>query len=445
MNRLFHKRVSSFISKRTYYQPLSDQLKKVQFQELSKNVKKISLGIWNYMKTNYGYFMSFGTLLLGLQYYPSLKEIYKDVSHLYFRVNLANSIVEPSLPAEYYIDRSGLQEEMKKGFEYHYDGNYYIIYGEKGVGKTELVNHVASKLKGVVRAEVTVAQSKEDILKSILKALHVDQNQFDIPQLKKEIQKVKDRNNIQPIIIFEVERGEDSDQVKGIDAVRSMAKLLAVSCCCIIVLSEANTVLRFGRDRRENYIYVGELSRAEAKKYLAARYKLEKIPNTKFTDDELDKVFERVGTSPAILNRLLKTDLSAEKFADNMEREARGHLASFPLKSILKALKDHPDGVAVSHFEKQTEKGIHLDDPLEVGPFMKGKLNPIVYRLETGEYQLLSTAHKTALKNYDPKVETPVVPSSDSSFLSIVTSTVTPANTISVLCLIVVAVLTSFK
>lgn len=58
-------------------------------------------------------------------------------------------------------------------------------------------------------------------------------------------------------IIFDVERGSSSDRTGMLQDVRSLAKALIGYCRCIIVLSEANAVLEFGKDPdHEELIFV---------------------------------------------------------------------------------------------------------------------------------------------------------------------------------------------
>ena len=64
-------------------------------------------------------------------------------------------------------------------------------------------------------------------------------------------------------IIFDVERGSSSDRtgmmqdVRSLANVRSLTKALIGYCRCIIVLSEANAVLEFGKDPdHEELIFV---------------------------------------------------------------------------------------------------------------------------------------------------------------------------------------------
>ena len=86
---------------------------------------------------------------------------------------------------------------------------------------------------------------------------------------------------------------------------------------------------------------------------------------------------------------------------ENVLAKARADLVAFPHKTILKALKDHPEGVPPKYFENQEHKGISLFDPIAVGESMK-RSNAIVYRIELGVFKLMSKAHATALKSYEP-------------------------------------------
>ncbi len=70
---------------------------------------------------------------------------------------------------------------------------------------------------------------------------------------------------------------------------------------------------------------------------------------------------------------------------------------------FLKALKlkEHPHGVAPKYFNTQEHKGVDLSNLQAVGASMKGS-NTIVYRIELKLYTLMSTAHRTVIKSYDP-------------------------------------------
>jgi hypothetical protein len=200
-------------------------------------------------------------------------------------------------------------------------------------------------------------------------------------------------------VIFEVERGGSHDQVIGIQAVRSLAKEFATVSNCIIVLSEANVVLELGRDSsREKLFFIDGFTEVEARDYLK-RLKL------RITESEINYVFSKIGTSPGTLKRLCvyvqNKGYTVERFVKEVLSKADLELAAFPLQPILKALKEHPEGVSPKFFNKMKYEGVDLTDPQAVGKAMK-RSNAIVYRIENGKYQLLSKAHETALQTYKP-------------------------------------------
>ena len=208
------------------------------------------------------------------------------------------------------------------------------------------------------------------------------------------------RSRVIPTIVFDVERGGSLDQKLGIQAVRSLAKMLSPYCRCIIILSEANAVLEFGRDKfREIFIYVDELTEAQARELMQRLH-------VTLSDSDLRYVFDNIGTSPAMLHQLaavVPTRVTLKHYVDDVLEQARQELVAFPHKAILKALKVNPRGVSPEYFENKEHKGVDLSNPEDVGLSMK-KSDAIVYRLELRVYTLLSTAHRTALKSYDPIV-----------------------------------------
>jgi hypothetical protein len=95
---------------------------------------------------------------------------------------------------------------------------------------------------------------------------------------------------------------------------------------------------------------------------------------------------------------------TVKQFVDDVLGQAEIDLVAFPHQEILKALKKHPDGVSADYFRGQKSKGIRLNvpnlAPWGVGPAMRDT-KAIVYRMELDQYQLISTAHKTALRTYN--------------------------------------------
>ena len=97
-----------------------------------------------------------------------------------------------------------------------------------------------------------------------------------------------------------------------------------------------------------------------------------------------------------------------QEYVDRVLESAHMDLIKFPLKPILKALKEHPDGVKSEYFKDQTftwksgpaTEVFDLSCPESVGLAMKSQ-NCIMFRIELNLYQLQSTAHKTAIKNLE--------------------------------------------
>ena len=75
---------------------------------------------------------------------------------------------------------------------------------------------------------------------------------------------------------------------------------------------------------------------------------------------------------------------------------------AFPLKPILFALKQSPDGVKVGLFEHHKYNNVNLSQPKDVAVSMK-LCDAIYYHQPSREYRLSSNAHKTAMKIYCAK------------------------------------------
>jgi len=200
-------------------------------------------------------------------------------------------------------------------------------------------------------------------------------------------------------VVFEIERGGAPDQALVIQAVRSLAKEFATVSNCVIILSEANAVLEFANDHnREEFIFINGFTEAEARDHL------EKL-KLNITENEIADVFAKIGTSPAMLldmsDKIQNKGYTVEQFVKEKLRIADMEQAAFPLKPILKALKEHPEGVSPDIFNNVKYEGVDLSNPQAVGYAMK-RSNAIVYRIENQKYQLLSKAHESALQAYEP-------------------------------------------
>ena len=276
-------------------------------------------------------------------------------------------------------------------------GSYTIVYGPSGIGKTELVDHTAIGKKGVVKVTLSTTSTNANVVQSLTNELLGETRSYnaDFIDIDLYIETIR-KCGIIPTIIFDVDCSGSNDKV--LYGVRKLSKELARYCRCIIVLSDANAVLLFGIDFPSvDYIYVDEMERNEAKQLLE-RF------NTNLTEAEMDYVFTNIGTSPLTLLLLVgrvSPTYSVNDYVAYVLRRARAQLVAFRHQPILKALKDNPEGVSPRYFRKLEDEGADLSNPLSVRPAMIAA-NVIVYRTELDKYVLKSTAHRTALKSYNP-------------------------------------------
>ncbi len=220
---------------------------------------------------------------------------------------------------------------------------------------------------------------------------------LDLDKLKDVLKKCKSEG-FTPVIIYEIERDKVVHE-GALVAVEGLAKALVGNCRSILVLSEANAVLHFVQDkRRENFIFVGEMTHEEAKKLLETE-------GASLTKEQMDYVFNTIGTAPQTMadlaEKVFRKHVPLNEYVDMVLSDAAQDLMEFPLKPILAELKEHPDGVSTNVFKNKEYKGVSLSDPIAVGQSMKLR-NCILYRMELKQYQLQTTAHKTAIKSYVP-------------------------------------------
>jgi energy-coupling factor transporter ATP-binding protein EcfA2 len=322
----------------------------------------------------------------------------------------------PEDPA--YVARANLEGILESTKYLAPKGSYYVIYGPKGVGKSKLTTHVAKDRPATIKVTVTTASRQQDILSLLsMKLLGKVPPFFDVDNFVRAVDNCKNT----PLIVFDVDTSHTTDLRDLLVAVRDICKLLAHKCVCWIVLSEADAVLTFGKDRqRQKFIYVDEMNKEEARTFV--NYQLnrpvnygknkknltaadnEPIEILSINDKDFEYVYNTIGGNPAMLINLalaLKAKTSVQDFVASRVARARQDLVAFAHQPILKALKNKPDGVSPEFFNNQEHKGVDLSVPAHVGLALKNS-NAIVYRMERDEYQLMSTAHRTALKAYEP-------------------------------------------
>jgi hypothetical protein len=104
---------------------------------------------------------------------------------------------------------------------------------------------------------LVIPRDLNDVVKSLLKVLHCEKM---IPDIETEMRKVHDKYGLYPVIVFEVGRGGTNEDKKVMGNVRTVAKRLAKTWNCIIVISKSNSIFEFGNDNsREDFIFVEPL------------------------------------------------------------------------------------------------------------------------------------------------------------------------------------------
>ena len=324
---------------------------------------------------------------------------------------LKNARVTTDFTKSPFIARPEIEGIIKSAMDAKVPGKkrYHVVFGAKGVGKTSLVHRMAEKREAAVGIKVGSADTMETISASFMKKITGKASVLDLEELREALKVYNEVTGITPIIIFDVERGDKpkscDDNKAVMQQVRGVVKELHEWSNCYIIASEANAVFQFGMDDRERFVFVGEMTFDETKKFLDLRIEEDKL-GISFTDAELHKIHDQIGGNPTVLNKMLdfleKKDL-LDKCLKRIVKEAHDELEGFKLQPILKAIKEHPEGVEPGYFKKQKYEGIDMSVPELVGDAMKAK-NAIVFRsdLDPKVYQALSTKHKTALKTYEP-------------------------------------------
>jgi hypothetical protein len=340
---------------------------------------------------------------LLLQFYNQMKPVVSDIQSAlpsYLKKSVVSTMqLDDIIKDNEFTARLVLGKRIGSIFErVKANGQYFIVYGAKGVGKSLLLDKASKDHIGVIKLMISYSTNIDDIVKSLAIECGISKSNIRVSDFVKALAHGAQGNKLMTVI-FEVERGDGDEQVTGIQAARSLTKAFAIVCNCIIVLSEANAVLVFGNDsNREKFIYIDGFTEVEAREYLQ-RLKLS------ITESEINDVFSKIGTSPGMLMHMCYEiqfgNYTVEQFVKEVLDDADMDLLAFPLQPILKALKEHPEGVSPKFFNKVKYNGVDLSEPRAVGSAMK-RSNAIVYRIENKKYQLLSKAHETALQTYEP-------------------------------------------
>jgi hypothetical protein len=118
------------------------------------------------------------------------------------------------------------------------------------------------------------------------------------------------------------------------------------------------------------------------------------------------RLFDNVGTTAADLECFLDGPMSVDDFIADRMSKANSDLVAFPFQPILKALKEHPEGVRLNFFKKEKCEGIDMSNASAVGTGMKtAESNVVFFDMEKQVYKLNSHALEVALRSYEPIIQ----------------------------------------
>ncbi len=151
---------------------------------------------------------------------------------------------------------------------------------------------------------------------------------YDVGVLRKALKVFKSRKGIIPTIIFDVDHGASGPKHKNIiQDVRIMAKDLYDIFRCIIVISEVYAIFEFGKDKREAFIHIDEMTYEESENFLS-------YWDATFTEEQMKQINEKIGGNPIFLKQLQKS-LESASLEESLEalvhdaRDDRPFLVSF--------------------------------------------------------------------------------------------------------------------
>jgi len=170
-----------------------------------------------------------------------------------------------------YVSRPLLESKIQKIYDTETESDAYtVLVGGKGSGKSTAVARVLNEKPGLLYITVSESDTSSSLLQKLLsisgERCDENINILDVNILYPVLdQAAKDMGGRRVTVVFEIERGADSNSV--LYMAKSAAKKLAVASNVIIILSEANAGLMFGDDLRQKFIWVDGMTENEATMY----------------------------------------------------------------------------------------------------------------------------------------------------------------------------------
>jgi hypothetical protein len=310
---------------------------------------------------------------------------------------LVESELTPILKSELWIIRATKEFDIiRRALDGPFLPNkYFVIGGPQGCGKSVAVACLIKARKCTIYLKVTDACTSPSALVSQL----WDECQFPVAATPKHedllagFDLLRDKKMV-PCVVFDVDGRQDTQKL---DSARSLAKTLLGHAVSIIVLSGHISVLAFGSDReREQIVWMEDFSETECHTFLKRAQVIDKL-----SKEQCREFIDIFGTRAVELRSLvdaINLEVPFSEYVESKKAEAEMCLRKFPLKSILRELKQHPDGVSIDLFGGQIEEDVHIAVVEDVAQKVMASYDVIYYDTSSASYKLSRPSLKYALE-----------------------------------------------
>jgi hypothetical protein len=308
---------------------------------------------------------------------------------------LVESELTPILKSELWIIRATKEFDIiKKALDGPFLPNkYFVIGGPQGCGKSVAVACLIKARKCTIYLKVTDACTSPSALVSQL----WDECQFPVAATPKHedllagFDLLRDKKMV-PCVVFDVDGRQDT---QILDSARSLAKTLLGHAVSIIVLSGHTSVVANDRER-EQFVWMGDFSEMECHTFLKRAEVIKKL--SKVQTKEFIDIFGTRAVELRSLVDAINLEMPFSEYVESKKAEAEMCLRKFPLKSILRELKQHPDGVSIDLFAGQIEEDVHLAVVEDVAKKVMASYDVIYYDTSSASYKLSRPSLKYALE-----------------------------------------------
>jgi len=235
----------------------------------------------------------------------------------------AKKLATPFRPSEkfltiienHYITREKEENEVKQALQTTaIEETFYIMLGNRGCGKSTLVNKVINGLLGIVVVPITKVLQPDEIGWAILKSMDINQTDVGAVDPLRYFVNICKKSKARVKVIFEVSRRTSKDAFFEIINTAKWISCDEGIAVCIINIS-SSLVLVDEIEPRIKYIYVGAFTEFEANLFLD---QMELVYKKTFDTNSRTIVFEKYGTHPLALLQIAQLQLgSPEEYIDS--------------------------------------------------------------------------------------------------------------------------------